>query len=99
MLAKSDGHFCQVLEGRVDAIKRVMAKINADRRHTEVRVLLQEVSNVRLFEAWSMGLVMRDDMATEMRQLHETGSAEGSTLEQVLERLMEPPGHWHGRSA
>lgn len=89
MLAKSDGHFCQVLEGRGGAVDRVMARVGKDPRHAKVRILLEEHSETRLFKDWAMGLVMRDDMADELRQLHETGSAGEMTLQEVLRRLME----------
>ncbi len=65
MLAKSDGHFCQVLEGRPDAVDQVMDRVRRDRRHTRIRVLLEQPCDKRLFEGWAMGLVVRDDMAPD----------------------------------
>ena len=92
MLAKSDGHFCQVLEGRPDAVDQVMDRVRRDRRHTRIRVLLEQPCDRRLFEGWAMGLVIRDDMAPEMRQLHVAGAIAGVAMNEVIRRLMAQPG-------
>lgn len=92
MLAKSDGHFCQVLEGRPGAIDQLMDRVRRDRRHTRVRVLLEQPCDKRLFEGWAMGLVVRDDMAPEMRQLHLAGAIAGVAMKEVIRRLMAQPG-------
>ncbi len=92
MLAKSDGHFCQVLEGRPDAVDQVMDRVRRDRRHTRIRVLLGQPCDKRLFEGWAMGLAVRDDMAPEMRQLHVAGAIPYVAMSEVMRRLMGPPG-------
>lgn len=91
MLAKSDGHFCQVLEGRPDAVDQVMDRVRRDRRHTRIRVPLEQPCEKRLFDGWAMGLVVRDDMAPEMRQLHVAGAIAGVTMNEVIRRLMAQP--------
>ena len=89
MLAKSDGHFCQVLEGRPDCVDQIMDRVRRDRRHTRIRVLMEQPCERRLFEGWAMGLVNRDDMAAEMRQLHVAGALAGVPMQEVIRRLME----------
>ncbi len=90
MLAKSDKHFCQVLEGRPDAVDAVMDRVRRDRRHTRVRVLLEQPGDRRMFEGWAMGLIVREDLATDMRQLHVAGAISGTPMHEVIQRLMSP---------
>ena len=91
MLAVSDGHFCQVLEGRPDAVDSIMDRVRRDPRHTRIRVLLEQPTDRRSFEGWAMGLVRRDDMASEMRQLHACGAVGGVAMSEVIRRLMSAP--------
>lgn len=53
-LAINDGWFLQVIEGPSDRIDRLMDRIKADRRHTDVEVLQRQVIKHRLFDTWSM---------------------------------------------
>lgn len=88
MMAKSDGHFCQVLEGRSEAVVRVMTSVKRSRHHEAVRVLLEEAIDRRQFPSWAMGLLIRDDLASEMRALHERGQVEGIDLKDVIQQLL-----------
>ena len=38
MLAQSDGHFAQLLEGRSDVMRTLLAKIARDPRHRAIRI-------------------------------------------------------------
>ena len=88
MLAQSDGHFAQLLEGRSEVIAPLLAKITSDRRHRNVRLLLQDAIATRQFSRWSMGLVRRDDMADEMRQLHVDGCDNDPAARRMIQQLM-----------
>ncbi|MBV7266562.1 BLUF domain-containing protein [Erythrobacter ani] len=46
--------YLQLIEGPVDRIDRLFTRIEADDRHTNVKLLLEETSAERLFPAWSM---------------------------------------------
>lgn len=91
MIAQSDGHFAQVLEGRVEAVATVLEKIHRDRRHRDVRVLLEEPIDKRQFARWAMGLLRRDDMTEEMSRLHRDGCANDAEARAVLNLLMTRP--------
>lgn len=53
-----DGWFVQALEGaRVD-IDRLMTRLEADPRHTDIRVLAFDTIEHRAFPDWSMGQVV-----------------------------------------
>ena len=88
MLAQSDGHFAQVLEGRTDVMRTLLAKIAVDPRHRALRSLLQDSIELRQFSRWSMGLVRRDDMAEQMRIAHRDGCANNATARQLIQQLM-----------
>ncbi len=88
MLAQSDGHFAQVLEGRTDVMRTLLAKIATDPRHREMRSLLQDSIERRQFSRWSMGLVRRDDMAEQMKTLHRDGCTNNAQARLMIQQLM-----------
>ena len=88
MLAKSDGHFCQILEGRLDAVAAVMVRIESSKCHREIKVLLEEAVSKRRFAGWAMGLVVRDDMADQMKALHEGAPPDPIALSAIIDELM-----------
>lgn len=54
LLLHRDGRFMQVLEGPEDGVRRTLAAIAADPRHTDVQVLDEEAITARRFGSWSM---------------------------------------------
>ena len=55
LLLHYDGHIMQVLEGPRDAVKQLYAKIDADERHKNVKLLMDETCEAPIFSEWSMG--------------------------------------------
>ena len=55
VLLYREGLFMQALEGPRAAVEDAMARIAADPRHTDVRVLDEEPLTARRFGSWSMG--------------------------------------------
>ncbi|MDO9609498.1 MAG: BLUF domain-containing protein [Brevundimonas sp.] len=54
VLMRHDGRFFQAVEGaRVD-LDRLMGRLRADRRHTNIRILADRVIDQRLFPGWAM---------------------------------------------
>lgn len=90
MLAQSDGHFAQVLEGRREAVDAVMARISRDSRHGAVRVLLEESITRRQFAHWAMGLIRRDDLADELQRWHGDDCTGGATAAREMIRRLYP---------
>ncbi len=88
MLAQSDGHFAQLLEGRSEVMGPLLARIGADTRHRRVRMLLQDAIGTRQFARWSMGLIRRDDMADEMHRLHRDGTGGNAQARRMIQQLM-----------
>ena len=54
VLMRHDGRFFRAIEGaRVD-LDRLMGRLRADRRHTNIRILAELVIDQRLFPGWAM---------------------------------------------
>ena len=61
MLLYSSQSFLQMVEGSADAIGATYARIAADPRHTNLRLLLDLDVSARLFPDWTMGFEHIDD--------------------------------------
>jgi len=61
LLMYSGGNFIQLLEGDPASVSQMYDRIRHDRRHTNVRLLLQEPAKRRIFDRWRMGLLNMDD--------------------------------------
>ncbi|WP_430591881.1 BLUF domain-containing protein [Humidisolicoccus flavus] len=55
MLLYRSGRFIQVLEGDEFDVRKVIAKIENDPRHTDMRILVEETVSSRRFPDWTMG--------------------------------------------
>jgi Sensors of blue-light using FAD. len=69
LLVLRDGYFMQVLEGDEDRIRRLMVKIKADDRNSNISVLLETWNDERLFADWSMAFVDGDLSHNETEDL------------------------------
>lgn len=90
VIAQSDGHFAQVLEGRREAVDEVMQRILRDPRHAAISVLLEEPIMRRLFEHWAMALTQRDDLADELRCWHRDAASVGIAAAREMVRRLVP---------
>ena len=55
-LVYADGRFFQVVEGRPEAVDRLLARVGADPRHADVEVVLNRPVETRGFSEWSMAM-------------------------------------------
>ena len=55
ILIYSNGHFFHVLEGEKSAVKKCFEVIERDRRHQNLKVLLEKEIEERQFPGWSLG--------------------------------------------
>jgi hypothetical protein len=55
LLIHIDGGFLQILEGEERIVRELYMRICTDRRHSEVRMLLDRGVAARAFTGWSMG--------------------------------------------
>jgi len=85
-LAHQSGTFVQVLEGDADALTALMATIEADERHRNVRVLARWPVQAQLFLGWAMVLVDTRKLSPHLSKLvSQTGS--GAQVTGVLVEL------------
>jgi hypothetical protein len=61
MLLHAEGSFFQVLEGRADVVDALYAKIESDKRHDKVTLIIREPIPRRYFDAWTMGFYKVSD--------------------------------------
>jgi hypothetical protein len=61
MLLYCSQSFLQVLEGDPSALEETYRRINADPRHTKLRLLMSAEVSTRLFPDWTMGFEHIDD--------------------------------------
>ena len=74
-LAYQAGTFVQVLEGDPEALTALMADIEADARHRNVRVLARWPVQAQLFLGWAMVLVDTRKLSPHLSKLlSQTGS-------------------------
>jgi hypothetical protein len=71
-LLYSGEFFAQTLEGPEDELRKLVARIRTDPRHTEVHVVIDEATSARICPAWSMGLIYSPDLAAELASLAST---------------------------
>ena len=55
MLLYSDGNFFQVLEGEPDSVDGMYKKLQLDKRHRQLTMIVREPIAKRYFADWSMG--------------------------------------------
>lgn len=79
VLAVGPGVFAQVIEGAPAPIDETFSRICADDRHLGVKVLDDSPIRVRLFDRWSMALLMDDASATLT-----TAAMDGSVSSETL---------------
>ena len=74
-----ENSFVQVLEGEDAPITRLLAAIESDPRHRNMRILSDRTIDFRTFEAWSMAYVKPDpqDSSIIISELQSTSSAGG----------------------
>ncbi|MCR9218983.1 MAG: BLUF domain-containing protein [Alphaproteobacteria bacterium] len=75
VLLYDEGAYLQVLEGRPEAIDRLLASIACDPRHVDMTILGDESDRPRLFGDWSMAFIPWD--AETERRMHGLGSFRG----------------------
>jgi hypothetical protein len=65
MLLYTEGSFFQVLEGPVEVIATLYAKIEKDKRHEQITKIIVEPIHKRSFAKWTMGFsnVSREELA------------------------------------
>lgn len=68
-LLRCDHNFVQVIEGNQKDVMPMLASIQTDHRHYNMRIFIEESIETRLFDAFAMGFVVRLDMLQSLQEL------------------------------
>lgn len=60
LLLFQGGHFLQVLEGELKAVRELFKQISQDKRHTDIALLFEELVSQPQYPDWSMGFQALD---------------------------------------
>jgi hypothetical protein len=83
--------FVQVLEGPAPAVEAVLARITADPRHHDLKVVGRVEAPRRAFGDWSMASLDLTEFADELRALHALGKLNDGWLLLRLKEEMHAP--------
>ena len=87
-LVYSHGSFCQVIEGEVVDLERLMGRLSRDPRQTDIKIVLQHPVDKRLFEDWSMTAPkITPARQDEMSDAVEISDRDAETAVALLHRL------------
>lgn len=87
-LIYSDNRFCQLIEGEEGQLRGLLQTLNADPRHKNIDVLLDEPISGRRFERWRMQRVAKGSSASdEVRQVL-TSAPGGRNVLRHVERFL-----------
>lgn len=76
------GRFLQVLEGGADVVDALYARIERDRRHSEVTLLARRGIDQRRFQRWSLKVVHGDETTEVARLVEELVSRQAAEAHQ-----------------
>ena len=99
LLTYSGEVFVQFLEGPLEAVRRLMSRLEGDSRHRDILILSQGSDHERIFSDWDMELVTRHEAYQVLRDaLSEANSYDKVIgLSSLLSRLDPgigiPPNH------
>jgi hypothetical protein len=90
-LAIAPGVFAQVLEGAAADVERTLQRIKRDERHAGLQLLLDEPIVHRLFDRWSMQLLVDDRSALLAVEATQGMCVARALLEQMRLQYAEDP--------
>jgi len=89
-----DNQFIQVIEGAVTDVDDLFARIKADKRHTDINILLNETADERMFPDWNMACAIFDDPYLEYMPGIQTNLAELSEIKKKLNNILKHNDQW-----
>lgn len=89
VLAMGRRLFAQVLEGDCESLRTLMTRIAGDHRHADLRVVLREDSDHRLFQRWSMALLSSEALDEQLSRTFDGDAHPDELLRKLLEEANE----------
>lgn len=94
VLALGPGLFAQVLEGAPDVVEQTLMRIRADERHVNVRLVVDLPVDGRLFDRWSMELLVDEESASLVAQVGDGRRAAGELVDHLRRQHERDPLWW-----
>lgn len=94
VLALAPGLFAQVLEGTPEAIGATLNRIQADDRHSDVRLVDDTPTDSRLFDRWSMELLVDDESASLATAVRDGARAGEELIAHLWAQHGRDPLYW-----
>ena len=99
LLLQVGNYFVQVLEGEAYTLDRTLKRIEADQRHTGIRIIYQASSSAKMFSQWNMGYfnieqhyqANRLDFMQLQRYAEETFATRDSSKEAIVQVIRTMP--------
>jgi hypothetical protein len=92
VLVHAGAYFAQLLEGEKASVEGAMRDIVADRRHDQVRILMDRGASVRMCEGWHMAFLDSPGPEVLMDDLHSRSEVPPERIDNVLRILVRQIG-------
>ena len=89
VLMHRDSYFLQVIEGESQVIDDLFKRLLKDRRHKEVKIILDSYVDSRLFSNWAMGCTDFDEPELSFIPGIRTDLSNPKVIEDLINRLPE----------
>ena len=77
--------FIQLLEGEKSAVHETLKRIKTDKRHSNIKILLEGLGQGRMFKKWSMGFIDEESFHTSTSEALD-----------MIDKVSQSPGELHG---
>lgn len=86
-LLYSGQHFAQTLEGSYEVLESLLGRLRDDKRHSEMRILLDTFVDKRRYAGWSMGYVRNPALTDELESITvATAQPDMKAIERLMDR-------------
>jgi hypothetical protein len=94
VLAVGNGLFAQVLEGSKEDVGETLERIRSDNRHDDVRLVSDCTTSTRIFDRWSMALLVEETAADLAQAVRDGGREATELITHLRDQLARDPLYW-----
>lgn len=94
VLAVGKGLFAQVLEGSQADVGETLARIRGDSRHGDIRLVLDVPTRTRIFDRWSMALLVEEAAGELAHAVREDRREATDLIDHLRDLLARDPLYW-----
>ncbi|TXD46497.1 BLUF domain-containing protein [Polaribacter sp. IC073] len=89
VLIHKDGYFLQIIEGELDDVNDLLARLVKDSRHIDFKIIDDRISDSRMFSDWAMGCADFDNSSLAMIPGIRTDLTDPKVIDSIIKRLPE----------